>query len=291
MEEFRYGDDGSFQSGTFADYLVPTTCEVPEPTIIHMETPSPFTPLGAKGLGEANNMSTPPCIANALADALGVADIRLPMTPSKVMELIGIDDPPPSKPRPTQAADAAPAKDGKSGGKSLAAKGEVQLPATPEAVFNVLLDPAALAKVIPGCNALQRIGENQYRADVTVGVGMIKARYAAEVGLSELDPPRSLRLAGSGLSSVGSARGSGLVTLEPSGTGTLLRYDYSAQVSGKVAAVGSRMLEGAAKIVLNQLFEQLGREAGGGSTSATTAAALAKRGWLQRLLAFFGGQR
>jgi 2-furoyl-CoA dehydrogenase large subunit len=141
---------------------------------------------------------------------------------------------------------------------------------------------------------LEPAGENRYRADVTVGVGMIKARYSAEVALSELDPPRSLRLAGSGLSSVGSARGDGLVTLEPSGGGTLLRYDYSAEVSGKVAAVGSRMLEGAAKIVLNQLFEQLGREAGGpvaGSAAApagSAPAAAPKRGLLQRVLALFG---
>ena len=98
MEEFRYGADGSFQSGTLADYLMPTTCEVPDPLIVHLETPSPFTPLGAKGLGEGNNMSTPPCIANAVADALGVDDIRLPLTPSKVMALIGIDDPEPSRP-------------------------------------------------------------------------------------------------------------------------------------------------------------------------------------------------
>ena len=280
MEEFRYGDDGSFQSGTFADYLVPTTCEVPEPTILHMETPSPFTPLGAKGLGEGNNMSTPPCIANAVADALGVADVTLPLTPSKVMGLIGIEDPLPSRPKAAQAAAAPSAK----GGKSLSARGEVFLPAPPVAVFAVLLDPAALAKVIPGCNGLERVGENRYRADVTVGVGMIKARYAAEVALSELDPPRSLRLAGSGLSSVGSASGSGLVTLEPSDGGTLLRYDYAADVSGKVAAVGSRMLEGAAKIVLNQLFEQLGREAGGGGAPA-------KQGWFGKLLAFFGVKR
>jgi 2-furoyl-CoA dehydrogenase large subunit len=284
MEEFRYGEDGSFQSGTFADYLVPTTCEVPEPTIIHMETPSPFTPLGAKGLGEGNNMSTPPCIGNAVADALGVADVTLPLTPSKIMELIGIDDPPPSGASAAHSAAAATGASPSRAGKSLAAKGEVQLPAAPEAVFAVLLDPHALAKVIPGCNALQPVGENRYRADVTVGVGMIKARYAAEVALSELDPPRSLRLAGSGLSSVGSASGSGLVTLEPSGAGTLLRYDYSADVSGKVAAVGSRMLEGAAKIVLNQLFEQLGREAGGGGAPV-------KSSWWKRLLAVFGVRR
>jgi CO/xanthine dehydrogenase Mo-binding subunit len=70
LEEFRYAPDGGFQSGTLADYLMPTACEVPDPDIVHMETPSPFTPLGAKGLGEGNNMSTPVCIANAFADAL-----------------------------------------------------------------------------------------------------------------------------------------------------------------------------------------------------------------------------
>lgn len=298
MEEFRYGEDGSFQSGTFADYLVPTTCEVPEPQIIHMETPSPFTPLGAKGLGEGNNMSTPPCIGNAVADALGLRDVELPLTPSKVMDLIGDDEPPPSpavqQAQPTAPAAPATAGGGK-GGKALAARGEVHLGAPPEAVFRVLLDPVALAKVIPGCNALEPAGESpgehRYRADVSVGVGLIKARYAAEVALSELDPPRSLRLAGSGLSAVGSARGSGIVTLEPSGGGTVLRYDYAAEVSGKVAAVGSRMLEGAAKIVLNQLFEQLGREAGGQDATSTGAAPEAKRGLLSRILALFGVQR
>ena len=60
-----------FLSGTFADYLLPTAMEVPAPVILHMETPSPFTPLGAKGVGEGNCMSTPVCIANAVADALG----------------------------------------------------------------------------------------------------------------------------------------------------------------------------------------------------------------------------
>jgi 2-furoyl-CoA dehydrogenase large subunit len=317
MEEFRYGEDGSFQSGTFADYLVPTTCEVPEPQIIHMETPSPFTPLGAKGLGEGNNMSTPPCIANAVADALGVKELTLPLTPSKVIDLIGGDEAPPSKAVSAQASAAAQASAPAAGagastgapapskgGKSLGARGEVVLPAPPETVFEVLLDPQALAQVIPGCNALEPAGENRYRADVTVGVGMIKARYSAEVALSELDPPRSLRLAGSGLSSVGSARGSGLVTLEPHPSqagATLLRYDYAAEVSGKVAAVGSRMLEGAAKIVLNQLFEQLGKTAAsrsgvqggvqGGVHAAPPLPATRERSLWQRLLSLFGVKR
>ena len=87
-EEYVYADDGSFISGTLADYLMPTTTEVPAPLILHFESPSPFTPLGAKGVGEGNCMSTPVCIANAVADALGVAEIDLPLTPAKLAALI-----------------------------------------------------------------------------------------------------------------------------------------------------------------------------------------------------------
>ncbi len=262
MEEFRYGGDGSFQSGTFADYLVPTACEVPDPVILHLETPSPYTPLGAKGLGEGNNMSTPVCIANAVADALDRADIVLPLTPSRVMDLIGIDDPAPARGASAAGVTAPDAASGKRG-KTLSARGEIMLPAAAETVFAVLLDPAALTRVIPGCTNLEQIAPNRYRADVTIGVGMIKARYAVQLALSDLEPPHRLRLSGSGISSVGAAKGSGLVTLESSAGGTLLRYDYEAEVSGKVAAVGSRMLEGAAKMVLRQMFEQLGRQVGG----------------------------
>jgi 2-furoyl-CoA dehydrogenase large subunit len=277
MEEFRYGADGSFQSGTLADYLMPTTCEVPDPVIVHLETPSPFTPLGAKGLGEGNNMSTPPCIANAVADALGVDDIRLPLTPSKVMALIGIDDPEPSRP---ELRDAPAKKPATPGGKALTAQGTVDLPATPEAVFAVLLNPQALAKVIPGCHALDETAPNQYRADVTVGVGMIKARFEARIGLSEIDAPHRLRLSGAGISPLGSARGNGLVELTPTDHGTRLSYDYEAQVSGKVAAVGGRMLEGAAKVVLKQLFESLGRQAAGRPVQAGGS-------WISRVIARF----
>jgi 2-furoyl-CoA dehydrogenase large subunit len=87
-EEFSYAADGAFQSGTFADYLVPTVMEIPSPVILHVETPSPFTPLGAKGVGEGNCMSTPVCLANAVADALGIAEVDLPLAPAKLAALI-----------------------------------------------------------------------------------------------------------------------------------------------------------------------------------------------------------
>jgi len=87
-EEYAYAPDGAFLSGTFADYLVPTSMEVPEPVILKRESPSPLTPLGAKGVGEGNCMSTPVCIANAIADAMNLASLDLPATPAKLAAMI-----------------------------------------------------------------------------------------------------------------------------------------------------------------------------------------------------------
>ena len=87
-EEFVYDESGSFLTGTFADYPVPTACEIPPVEILHMESPSPFTPLGAKGLGEGNCMSVPVCVANAIADALGSTNIPLPASPKRIHKLM-----------------------------------------------------------------------------------------------------------------------------------------------------------------------------------------------------------
>ena len=87
-ERFVYDDSGSFLSGSFADYAVPTAGMVPDLAILHRETPSPVTPLGAKGVAEGNSMSTPVCIANAVADALGVADLELPLIPPQILQLL-----------------------------------------------------------------------------------------------------------------------------------------------------------------------------------------------------------
>jgi 2-furoyl-CoA dehydrogenase large subunit len=96
-EEFIYDDAGQFLTGTFADYLVPTVAEIPPLEILHQETPSPLTPLGAKGLAEGNCMSVPACVANAIADALGVKDVQLPATPRRIHALIaGVEARPPS---------------------------------------------------------------------------------------------------------------------------------------------------------------------------------------------------
>ena len=92
-EEFVYDEEGAFLSGTFADYLVPTVSEIPHLEILHYESPSPLTPLGAKGLAEGNCMSTPVCIANAIADALGVEEVVLPATPRRIHAMMQGDKP------------------------------------------------------------------------------------------------------------------------------------------------------------------------------------------------------
>jgi len=94
-EEFVYDDAGQFLTGTFADYLIPTVAEIPTVEMLHQETPSPFTPLGAKGLAEGNCMSVPACIANAIADALGIKNVVLPATPRRIHALIADAEGPP----------------------------------------------------------------------------------------------------------------------------------------------------------------------------------------------------
>lgn len=253
-EEYAYGSDGSFLTGTFADYLVPTTMEVPAPVILHIETPSPFTPLGTKGVGEGNCMSTPVCIANAVADGLGLASIDLPVTPSKLVPyLYGKEDPPP-------AARQAPSRTGK--GRALHGNGEAQVAVPPAAVWQMLLDPKTLEAIIPGCHRVAKVSDTHFRAEVTLGVGPVTGRYKADIKLSDLDEPRAVTLNGTVVGALGDARGTGRITLTPTDTGTKVAYDYDAEIGGKVASVGGRLLDGAAKIVIKQFFAALVRYSG-----------------------------
>jgi len=89
LERHEHDEDGNLLTASFVDYLCATAPEVPAVRIGHRSTPSPFTPLGAKGLGEGNTMSAPVALANAVADALGRDDVELPLTPARVWALLG----------------------------------------------------------------------------------------------------------------------------------------------------------------------------------------------------------
>ena len=305
-EELAYAGDGSFLSGTFADYLVPTACEVPAPTILHMESPSPFTPLGAKGVGEGNTMSTPVCLANAVADALDFDDVELPMTPSKVASWLAGEEPLPpsgacgpgaitevgvaqveagsttpstpevedersSKAPARVTAPPEPAAPGSTvldseklsadGPDAITGAGEVLIGVAPAALWPILLDAERLARVIPGCKSLVAKDGHCYEGDVSVGIGPVRGRFRASVVLSDLDPPRGLSFLGTSRGPLGSSTGSGALVLEPDGSGTLVRYTYRYRVSGKIAAIGARMLEGAVRAIVARLFRRLAKVA------------------------------
>ncbi|MBL4757158.1 MAG: molybdopterin-dependent oxidoreductase, partial [Rhizobiales bacterium] len=254
-EEFVYGEDGSFQSGTFADYLVPSAVEVPEPIIIHTETPSPFTPLGAKGLAEGNCMSTPVCIANAVCDALGLENITLPIQPAKLSDHVFGKEP--ERPA-SMIAESPEVKEMAAGaGHTLSGQGETLVPASPQEVWRILLDPDKLAAVIPGCRELEMVGENNYRAEMKMGVGPVRGLFEATVKLTDLKPPEELTLSGGLDGPLGSTRGRGKVYLVPVESGTIVKYEYSMSISGKVAAIGGRMLDGTARLLVGQFFEKL----------------------------------
>lgn len=279
LEEFSYGPDGSFLTGTFADYLVPTSTEIPEPVIVHMETPSPFTPLGAKGVGEGNCMSTPVCIANAVADALGQKNIVLPLVPARVRELIAGEEPA----APAGVATQPRAK--AAGGRGLQGEGSADVGVPPQVVWDMLLDPNTLQAVIPGCHGVEKISDTHFRAEVTLGIGPVKGKYQAEVRLSDLDAPRAVTLSGVAEGGLGYGAGEGRITLTPRADGgTTVAYKYDAEIGGKVASIGGRLLDGAARVIIGQFFSALARHAGGkGATSG------AGTGLWARLRRLFGG--
>ncbi|GGD15993.1 xanthine dehydrogenase family protein molybdopterin-binding subunit [Aureimonas glaciei] len=259
-EEYAYAPDGSFLSGTLADYLIPTVMEVPEPVILHYESPSPFTPLGAKGVGEGNCMSTPVCIANAVADATGLADLVLPLTPSRLADRLQGDETP-SK-APAKPAAAVPV----GGQRRLTGEGRAEVAASRETIWAMLLDPKTLEAVIPGAHGVEKVSDTHFRADVTLGVGPVKGRYRAEIRLSDLDAPNAVTLSGRTEGALGFGEGSGRITLTEAGPGrTVVAYSYEAGIGGKVASVGGRLLDGAARVVIGQFFRSLAAHAGGGA--------------------------
>jgi 2-furoyl-CoA dehydrogenase large subunit len=278
-EEYAYAAEGSFLTGTFADYLLPTTAEVPDPVILHMETPSPFTPLGSKGVGEGNCMSTPVCIANAVADALVAKDLELPLVPAKLAQLVRGIEPAP------QADRAAGGIKESNGDRRLRGEGEALVAAPAQQVWDMLLDPTTLQAVIPGCHNVERLSDTHFRADVTIGIGPVKGRYRADVRLSDLDPPNAVTLGGAAEGGLGFGSGEGRITLVPRETGgTTIHYVYEAAIGGKVASIGGRLLDGAARVIIGQFFAALARKAGSGAADQPALSFLA------RMRRWFGGR-
>jgi carbon monoxide dehydrogenase subunit G len=133
--------------------------------------------------------------------------------------------------------------------------GEYQLPASQQAVWEKLNDPAVLKACIPGCQELERTGDNGFKAIATIKIGPVKATFKGNVTLSDLDPPNGYKISGQGEGGVaGFAKGGATVKLAPKDGGTLLSYNVEAQIGGKLAQLGQRLVNGAAKKVADDFF-------------------------------------
>ena len=133
--------------------------------------------------------------------------------------------------------------------------GERLIAASKDRVWLALNDPEVLKAAIPGCDALEKVSDNEFTATVTTKLGPIKARFTGKVTLSDIDPPNGYRIGGEGQGGVaGFAKGGATVTLEPHGDETLLRYAVNAAVGGKIAQLGARLIDSTSRKLADQFF-------------------------------------
>jgi carbon monoxide dehydrogenase subunit G len=139
--------------------------------------------------------------------------------------------------------------------------GEVQLPATREVVYEKLNDADVLKTCIPGCEELNKESDTEFRVVATNKIGPVKARFKGKVHLTDLDPPNGYRISGEGDGGVaGFAKGGAAVSLTEKDGGTLLTYNVEAQIGGKLAQLGQRLINGAAKKLADQFFNNFAAE-------------------------------
>ena len=135
--------------------------------------------------------------------------------------------------------------------------GERRIPAPRNVVWDALNDTAILKSSIPGCDTLEKTSETQMKATASIRLGPISARFAGSVQLSDIDPPNGYTITGEGQGGVaGFAKGGAKVGLTDDGDGTLLRYSVSAQVGGKLAQLGARLIDATARQMAEAFFDK-----------------------------------
>ena len=143
---------------------------------------------------------------------------------------------------------------------AMTMNGEVQLPASREAVWARLNDPEVLKACIPGCEELTRTDANEFQAVARMKIGPVSARFKGKVTLSDLDPPNGYKISGEGEGGIaGFAKGGAVVGLTDKDGGTLLSYNVEAQIGGKLAQLGQRLINGTAKKLADEFFAGFAR--------------------------------
>jgi uncharacterized protein len=126
-----------------------------------------------------------------------------------------------------------------------------------ERVWRVLLDPQIMAQCMPGCESMNEIGPDQYEATMKVGIASVKGTYKGRVSIKEKQPPSHYVLSGQGSGGPGFMQGDVSIDLEENDGRTVLKYSTDAKVGGLIASIGQRMLNGVAKVMVDQFFKKM----------------------------------
>jgi len=152
---------------------------------------------------------------------------------------------------------AAPQRDQPRRRAVLKIEGSYTFNAPRDRVWQVLLDPNVMAQCMPGCEALNQVGPDQYEATMKVGVAAVKGTYKGKVTIKDKQAPSHYILSGSGSGGPGFMQGDVAIDLEEANGKTILKYSTDAQVGGLIASIGQRMLGGVAKMMVDQFFKKM----------------------------------
>ncbi len=166
--------------------------------------------------------------------------------------------------------------------------GEQLIPVPQQKVWEGLNDPEVLKACIPGCETIERVSDTEYRVAMTAAVGPVKAKFNGKLLLADLKPPNSYTLSfeGSG-GAAGFGKGGAQVALAPDGAGTKLSYKATAQVGGKLAQVGSRLIDGVSRKMADEFFQRFNTRLAGPAPAAAAEALVVEKGpWLTGVWVF-----
>jgi len=173
--------------------------------------------------------------------------------------------------------------------------GERTLPGTPEQIWTMLLDPDVLVSAIPGCEKLEKVGADHYEGIIMAKVGSIQSQYKTTFKIADKQPPHSYRLNVQGQGSAGFVKADVTMELSPADGGTRMRYSGDANVGGRIAQVGQRMINATAETMTEQgfdnLHERVRQEVDGAAESTGSGSAVASGGLWKRIQRFFKSLR
>src|SRR5579872_3409906 len=150
--------------------------------------------------------------------------------------------------------------------------GEYRITAPRAQVWQALNDPTILQRCIPGCEEIQKLSDVEWTAKVTAKVGPVKAKFGGKVTLSDLDPPNGYKITGEGTGgAAGFAKGGAVVRLADDADATKLSYTVQAQVGGKLAQIGSSLIDGASRKMADDFFARFAAIVGGEAAKAGAA--------------------